>query len=137
VATPIPVSANTAATSLRVRSRGTRRKVAWTSLVIALTEDASVASFAQRKQRLREKIREAGGLAVTVFAADKLSDIVGLRRGIEQSRTRIQERMGTTIDRMADHYRESVWGHDPTPGPNGLQRPDSEFHGIAGICLCA
>jgi (p)ppGpp synthase/HD superfamily hydrolase len=79
-----------------------------TLLVMTLTEDASIESFPRRKERLREQVTEAGGLAVTVFAADKLSDIVGLRRGIEQSRSRIQDRMGTTIDGMAGHYRESV-----------------------------
>ena len=78
------------------------------SLVMALSEDASIDSFAERKARLRMQVEEAGGLAVTVFAADKLSDIVGLRRGLAQSRDGLQERMGTTVDGMAGHYRESV-----------------------------
>ena len=79
-----------------------------TSLVLVLTEDAAIESFDERKAALRDQVRAAGGLAVTVFAADKLSDIVGLRRGIEGSRQAIEERMGTTIEGMAGHYRESV-----------------------------
>jgi hypothetical protein len=78
------------------------------SLVLALTEDSTVDSFEERKAALRDQVRDAGGLAVTVFAADKLSDIVGLRRGIETFGESIEERMGTTVAGMAGHYRESV-----------------------------
>jgi hypothetical protein len=77
-------------------------------LVLALTEDATIDSFEERKAALRDQVRAAGGLAVTVFAADKLSDIVGLRRGIQRFGEVIEERMGTTVAGMADHYRESV-----------------------------
>jgi HD domain len=80
--------------------------IAW--IVMALTEDGSIDSFEDRKAKLREQVREAGGLAVTVFAADKLSDIVGLRRGIQASRDGVEQRMGTSIAGMAGHYRESV-----------------------------
>jgi (p)ppGpp synthase/HD superfamily hydrolase len=81
-------------------------QIAW--LVMALTEDGSIDSFEDRKARLREQVREAGGLAVTVFAADKLSDIVGLRHGIKASRDGVEQRMGTSIAGMAGHYSESV-----------------------------
>jgi hypothetical protein len=78
------------------------------SLVLALTEDATIESFDERKAALRDQVRAGGGLAVTVFAADKLSDIVGLRRGIEKFGAEIEQRMGTTVAGMAGHYRESV-----------------------------
>jgi (p)ppGpp synthase/HD superfamily hydrolase len=78
------------------------------SLVLVLTEDATIESFEERKAALRDQVRAAGGLAVTVFAADKLSDIVGLRRGIAESGRAIEKRIGTTIAGMAGHYRESV-----------------------------
>jgi len=78
------------------------------SLVLALTEDATIDSFEERKAALRDQVRAAGGLAVTVFAADKLSDIVGLRRGIQRFGEAIEERMGTTVAGMTGHYRESV-----------------------------
>jgi (p)ppGpp synthase/HD superfamily hydrolase len=78
------------------------------SLVLALTEDKAIVSFDERKAALREQVREAGSRAITVFAADKLSDIRGLRRGIARSRGGIEARMGTTVGAMAAHYRESV-----------------------------
>jgi hypothetical protein len=78
-------------------------------LVMTLSEDPTIDSFDDRKSALRDQVRAGGGLAVTVFAADKLSDIVGLRRGIQRyGDDVIQERMGTTVAGMAGHYRESV-----------------------------
>jgi hypothetical protein len=79
-----------------------------TTLVMTLTEDATIESFDERKAALRDQVRAGGGLAVTVFAADKLSDIVGLRRGIQQFGDVIEDRMGTSVSGMAGHYRESV-----------------------------
>ena len=78
------------------------------SLVLILSEDPSIESFDQRKAGLRDQVAAAGGWAVTVYAADKLSDILGLRRGIETSGDGLEERMGTSVASMAAHYRESV-----------------------------
>jgi (p)ppGpp synthase/HD superfamily hydrolase len=78
------------------------------SLVLSLTEDSSIESFEERKAALREQVRASGPRAITVFAADKLSDINGLRRGIDRFGDEIEKRMGTTVDGMASHYRESV-----------------------------
>jgi HD domain len=77
-------------------------------LVLALTEDAAIESFAARKEALREQVKAAGAPAVTIFAADKLSDIRGLARGVEQFEDSIEDRMGTTVGGMAGHYEESV-----------------------------
>jgi len=79
------------------------------SLVMTLSEDPTIDSFDKRKAALRDQVRAGGGLAITVFAADKLSDIVGLRRGIQRyGDAVVQDRMGTTVHGMAGHYRESV-----------------------------
>src|SRR5262249_54320750 len=77
-------------------------------LVMALTEDSTIGSFEERKHALREQVKGAGDRAITVFAADKLSDIRGLRRGIAKYGSHIEVRMGTTVGGMAGHYRESV-----------------------------
>jgi hypothetical protein len=77
-------------------------------LVMALTEDASIEAFAKRKQALRQQVSDAGDRAIAVFAADKLSDIRGLRRGIANFGPRVEVRMGTTVEGMAGHYQESV-----------------------------
>jgi len=79
-----------------------------TSLVLSLTEDSSIESFAERKAALREQVRVSGSRAITIFAADKLSDIHGLRRGIDRFGDQIEKRLGTTVEGMASHYRESV-----------------------------
>jgi hypothetical protein len=78
------------------------------SLVMALSEDPTIQSFDERKAALREQVKQAGPRALTVFAADKLSDILGLRRGIQTFGDSIEERMGTSVQSMAGHYRESV-----------------------------
>jgi hypothetical protein len=78
------------------------------SLVLILSEDPGIESFTLRKAGLRDQVAAAGGLAVTVYAADKLSDILGLRRGIEVAGDGLEERMGTSVATMTAHYRESV-----------------------------
>jgi (p)ppGpp synthase/HD superfamily hydrolase len=77
-------------------------------LVMSLSEDPGIGSFEERKTALRDQVAAAGGRAVTVFAADKLSDIAGLRRGVEVSRKGAEARMGTSVDSMASHYIDSV-----------------------------
>lgn len=76
--------------------------------VMTLSEDPGIESFEERKAALREQVAASGGRAVTVFAADKLSDIAGLRRGVEASRERTKERLGTSVADMVGHYRASV-----------------------------
>ncbi len=78
------------------------------SLVLTLSEDAKITSFDWRKEGLRRQVEGAGGLAVTVYAADKLSDIRGLRRGIEFHGDGLEERLGTRVASMVSHYRDSV-----------------------------
>src|SRR5262249_1627221 len=77
------------------------------SLVMTLSEDPSIESFDERKRGLREQVRRAGDEALTVFAADKLSDILGLRRGIASSGD-VESRIGATGAGMAHHYGASV-----------------------------
>ena len=78
------------------------------ALVLALTEDPAIASFDQRKAALRKQVAGAGERALTVFAADKLSDIRGLRWGIEAFGSSLEDRLGTSLSRMEGHYRDSV-----------------------------
>jgi hypothetical protein len=105
-------------------------QIAW--LVMALTEDVSIDSFEERKARLRDQVRDAGGLAITVFAADKRSDIAGLRRGIQESRDGVESRMSTTVAGMAGHYRESVELIESVrPGSAFLPALEMQFHRLA------
>jgi len=93
-------------------------EIAW--LVLTLSEDPAISSFEERKAALRNQVRAAGGRAVTVFAADKLSDIRGLRRGIETFGDDLEDRMDASPAGMAGHYRESVEVIEST-------RPGSSF----------
>ena len=77
-------------------------------LVLAVTESAEIDSFSARKAALRRQVEAAGTRAITIFAADKLSDIRALGRGINADRESAEARMGTTVENMASHYRESV-----------------------------
>lgn len=79
-----------------------------TSLVLVLSEDPGIASFDRRKAGLRAQVEGAGDPAVDIYAADKLSDIQGLRTGIRRHPDGLEKRMGTTVRKMATHYRESV-----------------------------
>lgn len=89
-------------------------------LVMALSENPAIESFEERKAALRDQVAVAGGRAVTVFAADKLSDIAGLRRGIAKSREAAEARMETTVASLISHYRDSV-------GMIASVRPGSAF----------
>ena len=63
-----------------------------------------------------------------MFAADKLSDIAGLRRGIEASQEASEARMGTSVSNMAGHYRNSVQMITVTwPGSTFLSAHRSEL----------
>lgn len=78
------------------------------TLVLVLSENPGIPSFDQRKAGLRAQVERAGCPAVEVYAADKLSDMLGLQRGIETHHDGLEERMGTSVRGMAAHYRESV-----------------------------
>jgi hypothetical protein len=78
------------------------------SLVMTLSEDSRISSFDWRKADLRRQVENAGTLAVTVYAADKLSDIRGLHRGIEIYGASLDSRIGTSVAGMTAHYSESV-----------------------------
>ena len=76
---------------------------------MALTEDATIESFAaSARKRSENRYGGAERRAVTVFAADKLSDVRGLARGVVQSEDSIEARMGTSVEAMTRHYEDSV-----------------------------
>ena len=77
-------------------------------LVLTLSEDPAIESFSERKAALRAQVAKGGGRALTVFAADKLSDIIALRRGLETFGVAVEERIGTSVSSLAGHYRASV-----------------------------
>lgn len=77
------------------------------SPVLTLSEDPAIESFDQRMAGLREQVAAAGRRAVTVFAADKLSGILGLRRGIETFGNAVED--GGPASRAWAATAESRW----------------------------
>ena len=76
--------------------------------VMTLSEDPAIEAFDERKAALRAQVAAAGGQAMTVFAADKLSDVLGLRRGIQTFGPGVADRIGTSIESLEAHYRDSI-----------------------------
>jgi (p)ppGpp synthase/HD superfamily hydrolase len=62
-------------------------------LVQAVSEDASIASYRQRKHLLREQVHRAGGHAALIFAADKISKV----RELPDRVARDRKRYGATL----------------------------------------
>jgi (p)ppGpp synthase/HD superfamily hydrolase len=67
------------------------------ALVAAMTEDSSISDYRDRKQEARERARDAGRDAATLFVADKLSNIRRMRRGKKEPEPR-----------KLQHYRDTV-----------------------------
>lgn len=53
------------------------------AIVVALTEDASIEDYEERKKDLRERVAAAGPDARAVFAADKAANVAVLRKAYE------------------------------------------------------
>ncbi len=70
------------------------------TLVLAVTEDRSIADYAARKAALRRQVASAGEEALSVFAADKISKVRELER--------LDGELGRTHARNLRHYRASL-----------------------------
>jgi (p)ppGpp synthase/HD superfamily hydrolase len=56
------------------------------SLVQAVSDDPAIESYRQRKQMLREQVRDAGGNAALIFAADKIAKVRELPDQVRRDR---------------------------------------------------
>ena len=74
-------------------------------LVAALTEDASIEGFSERKAALRAQIADAGLDATAVYAADKVTKVRELRARLAGHPALLEEEHERA---RLDHYRESV-----------------------------
>jgi len=81
-------------------------------LVQAVSDDASIHSYRQRKQRLREQVHNAGGHAALIFAADKISKLRELPDQIARDRARYGTPMPAHIQHTyqlrLEHYNQSL-----------------------------
>jgi (p)ppGpp synthase/HD superfamily hydrolase len=69
------------------------------NLVQAVSDDASIPSYRQRKQLLRKRVRDAGGDAALIFAADKISKVRELPDRVARDRARY----GTAVPAHVQH----------------------------------
>ena len=77
------------------------------SLVAALTDDESVEPYERRKDEHRRHVEEAGGDALAIYAADKLSNIRVLRRAYANEGESAGEEFEAPLD-----VKEGIWAAD-------------------------
>jgi (p)ppGpp synthase/HD superfamily hydrolase len=73
-------------------------------LVEAMTEDGSIAGYAERKQEARLRVRDAGRDASLLFVADKLSNARRMRRGQKEPEPRKLRHYAATLETMRGAY---------------------------------
>jgi (p)ppGpp synthase/HD superfamily hydrolase len=76
-------------------------------LVAALTEDESIEPYRRRKDEHRRHVAEAGGDALAIYAADKLSNIRVLRRTLAKEGESAGEEFEAPLD-----VKEGIWAAD-------------------------
>jgi (p)ppGpp synthase/HD superfamily hydrolase len=76
-------------------------------LVAALTEDESIEPYRRRKDEHRRHVEAAGGDALAIYAADKLSNIRVLRRTLAKQGESAGEEFEAPLD-----VKEGIWAAD-------------------------
>jgi (p)ppGpp synthase/HD superfamily hydrolase len=76
-------------------------------LVAALTEDESIEPYERRKDEHRRHVEAAGGDALAIYAADKLSNIRVLRRTLSKEGEAAGEEFEAPLD-----SKEEIWVAD-------------------------
>ena len=108
-----------------------------TGLVLALAHDSTTSSLAHREAALRKRVDVAGDRALTLLAADTLSNVRALRRGLEGDRDALEERLGAKVGDAIGHYRDSVAMIEQfDPDSDFLGRLRSELAGL-GVSIPA
>lgn len=76
-------------------------------IVAALTEDASIEDYEERKEEHRRRVAEAGPEARAVFAADKTVNVALLREAYRQRQEQVDEFLAVPLDRKI-----VIWEYD-------------------------
>jgi (p)ppGpp synthase/HD superfamily hydrolase len=81
-----------------------------TGLVLAVSDDDRIAGYAKRKAALRQHVAGAGGDALTLFAADKLSKLHELHRdtAVDSEASAAPRRARELRARRLRHYQRSL-----------------------------
>ncbi len=76
-------------------------------LVEALTEDATIDDYEERKAEHRRRVAEAGAAAIAIFAADKRTNVEMLREAYELIGERVGEELAVSLD-----LKIYIWEND-------------------------
>jgi GTP pyrophosphokinase len=76
-------------------------------LVAVLSDDESIASYADRKAEHRARVAAFGEPALAIYAADKLTNVSTLRRAYAKQGEQVAEEFKVLLDLKLD-----VWGED-------------------------
>lgn len=77
-------------------------------LVETLTDDESVDSYERRKEEHRHRVENAGGDALAIYAADKLSNVRVLRRAYGNEGESAGEEFKAPLDTKEDIWRADL-----------------------------
>jgi hypothetical protein len=86
------------------------------ALVEALTEDASIEDYAERKGEHRKRVAAAGPQARMIFAADKTANVIVLRDAYEVLGERVDEQLPVELDEKIliwEYDLEMLFRHSP------------------------
>jgi len=103
------------------------------TLVEALTEDASIEGYEERKQEHRERVSAAGAHAQAIFAADKVANVAVLREAYAVLGEEVDEDLPVSLD-----MKILVWEFDlemlfaNAPGVPLVDRFADEMVGLWG-----
>jgi hypothetical protein len=102
-------------------------------LVEALTEDASIADYEERKREHRERVGAAGAGARAIFAADKTANVAVLREAYEILGEDVDEDLPVSLDvkiLVWEFDLEMLFAH--SPGVALVDRFADEMVGLWG-----
>jgi (p)ppGpp synthase/HD superfamily hydrolase len=77
-------------------------------VVDALTDDDSVADYAERKRALRRQVIDSGRDSVLIYAADRVANMRDWRKVPPANREEIGARLGTTLEQRLDLWAEDL-----------------------------
>lgn len=103
-------------------------------LVVAVSEESRVGSYAARKTKLRTSVAAAGEEALKLFAADKISKVRELRRfdSGAAGNARGARREHRTNERRLEHYRECLTLlQERLPGSPLVRQLDGELRRLS------
>jgi (p)ppGpp synthase/HD superfamily hydrolase len=85
-------------------------------VVDALSEDASLEDYAERKRALRRRVTDSSREAVLIYAADRVANMRDWRKVAPEERDEFGRRLGTTFQVRLDLWTEDLEelsGYDP------------------------